>query len=141
MKRNKMLKGSAFAVTLILPVIIVMTIVLVPALVGWQTKANTRTANSAAKQLYVNTAAIIADNEYRDDGIELRAYYDADTDPRFTEEIYRRFADLERYDDWYVEVQVEPNYDYDPGTVLLTYVNDNGTEGYYPEDGVRLDDR
>jgi hypothetical protein len=140
MKNRKMLKGSAFAVTLILPVILVMGAIFVPAMIGWKTKADTRTAEAAAKQLYVNTVAIIVENEENPD-FELQAYYDADTDPEFTAEIYRLFPDLKNYVEWYVEIATKTTSDYyvDIGTVLLAYVYDGDTEGFYPSGGYRVD--
>jgi type IV pilus assembly protein PilA len=128
----------------VIAIIGVLAAMLVPAMMGWITKANLRTANSGAKQVYTNAAAITAENEEAADTSlwSFYSFYSGDAisltgGVALTSEMIRKFGDAKGAG-WGFAIQSNTNAEVDAGTVTGTYYTKDGKGKYvgtYPEIG------
>lgn len=130
--KNRKVKGfTLIELIVVIAIIAVLAAILIPSLMGWVAKSSLRTANTNAKAVATNGAAVLADLEV--EGVYLNGSFTAGTKPTYdkgyVKDEVKKLAGFKEENAW--------GFYYDSDAEKITYAywaeNDNSPYiGTYP---------
>lgn len=138
--KNRKVKGfTLIELIVVIAIIAVLAAILIPSLMGWVAKSSLRTANTNAKAVATNGAAVLADLEV--EGVYLSGPFTADTDPTYNKDYVvdevKKLAGFKEDNIWGFY------YDKDEEKITYAYWAENDKSPYigtYPKEAKKKDE-